>query len=130
MEPADVEKFRAMLAARRDELVREGDARIEPNRKDPGAIPDEDEQPLNEMNQVIASRRNKQRALELTRIRAALARLDEDPDEFGECQDCGEPIPLRRLEILPWAIYCVACQERNSEDSRGHRRRHALDFVD
>ncbi|OLN31322.1 hypothetical protein DVDV_0110 [Desulfovibrio sp. DV] len=27
------------------------------------------------------------------------------------CRDCGEPIPAARLDILPTACRCVACQE-------------------
>ena len=31
---------------------------------------------------------------------------------YGDCADCGEPIALKRLEILPWATHCVRCQAR------------------
>lgn len=31
---------------------------------------------------------------------------------YGFCQDCGEPIPVKRLKAIPWARYCIACQER------------------
>lgn len=30
---------------------------------------------------------------------------------FGICLECEEPISARRLEALPWARYCVTCQE-------------------
>jgi DnaK suppressor protein len=36
---------------------------------------------------------------------AALERLDYD--EFGICDDCGETIPRKRLEAIPWAAYCL-----------------------
>lgn len=36
---------------------------------------------------------------------------------YGNCQTCGEPIALERLEILPHARYCVACQQ--SAERRG-----------
>ena len=29
---------------------------------------------------------------------------------FGECAECGD-IELKRLEAIPWARYCVRCQE-------------------
>ena len=32
--------------------------------------------------------------------------------DFGLCVGCDEPIPEKRLQALPWARYCVACQER------------------
>ena len=40
---------------------------------------------------------------------AALARLDEG--WFGICLRCGNPIAEARLEALPWAAYCIACQQ-------------------
>ena len=31
---------------------------------------------------------------------------------YGRCQICGQPIPVRRLEAIPWAIRDVECEER------------------
>ena len=31
--------------------------------------------------------------------------------EFGQCADCGGDIEPKRLEVLPWAGYCVKCQQ-------------------
>lgn len=31
---------------------------------------------------------------------------------YGTCMECGEPIPIRRLQSIPWASYCVRCQEQ------------------
>jgi DnaK suppressor protein len=122
--------LRARLVARRDELIAQGDERLEPNRRDPSEMADEDEQPLNEMNQVIASRRNKQRALELGRVIAAIRKIDADPDEFGECLECGEEIPIRRLELMPWATHCVKCKGARDDTGRGYRRSHIGDYID
>jgi DnaK suppressor protein len=129
MEPDELENLRGRLIERRDELVSEGDVEIEPVKRDASDKVDEDEAPLTEMNQVIASRRNKNRALEIQRINAALQRMDAEPDDFGYCDDCGEPIPPKRLEIVPWARFCVACQEARS-GGRGRRRRHLTDYHD
>lgn len=40
---------------------------------------------------------------ELAEIDAALERLIESPEQFGLDQDTGKPIPLARLEVIPWA---------------------------
>src|SRR5215468_1580497 len=71
---------------------------------------DEDAAPLEEMNQVIASSRNKNDAVMLVKVRKAIARLDKDPDDFGNCTDCGDEILLKRLEAMPWVELCVECQ--------------------
>jgi DnaK suppressor protein len=39
----------------------------------------------------------------------ALERLREG--SFGECAECGGEIEAKRLEAIPWARYCVKCQE-------------------
>lgn len=57
-----------------------------------------------EMDTVQAERASR----ELEEINEALRRLYEDPDRFGICENTGDPIPLARLEIIPWARTCVA----------------------
>ena len=124
------QELREHLRERRRELMDEGDLRVDPNRDDPSTQPDEDEQPLNEMQQTIISRRNKVRTQELQGIEVALRRLDEEPDEYGRCYDCDEWIPLGRLKLMPWAQRCVQCQSEHSGSPTGHRRRHVTDFVE
>lgn len=49
----------------------------------------------------------------LREVRAALARIREGT--YGVCERCGDPVKPRRLEAIPWARYCVRCQERIEE---------------
>ena len=44
----------------------------------------------------------------LADVEHALARLDAGT--YGVCEECGRPIPLARLKILPWARYDVEHQ--------------------
>jgi RNA polymerase-binding transcription factor DksA len=30
---------------------------------------------------------------------------------YGNCERCGRPIPVERLELFPAAIHCVACKQ-------------------
>ena len=41
------------------------------------------------------------------RINAAFARMDNG--EFGFCCECGEDIPIKRLELDPTVPNCVSC---------------------
>jgi DnaK suppressor protein len=108
------ERLEELLHARRDELIAAGPQRIEPNRKDTATVgvADEDEQALSEMLQTLASTRNRESAARLKEIDHALAKLRARPDELGECEDCGDPIPDKRLEVMPWARYCAECQSK------------------
>jgi DnaK suppressor protein len=45
----------------------------------------------------------------LVLVQAALRRDEEGA--FGRCVECGEPVHKKRLEAVPWARHCVACQE-------------------
>jgi RNA polymerase-binding protein DksA len=47
---------------------------------------------------------------ELQQIEEALARIDAR--SYGVCEDCGGTIPQVRLEALPTARFCIACQSR------------------
>ena len=44
----------------------------------------------------------------LALVDAALERLDAG--SYGACLRCGNPIAPERLEALPWAAHCIACQ--------------------
>jgi len=45
----------------------------------------------------------------LLQIENALRRMDEGT--YGRCSNCGQTINLLRLEAVPWARYCIDCQE-------------------
>jgi len=55
---------------------------------------------------MSAQRETLQRVLK--EIDAAFARVEDGG--YGTCQGCAKPIPAERLEILPYARYCVPCQ--------------------
>jgi DnaK suppressor protein len=42
-------------------------------------------------------------------LRSAMERLDDG--SYGICLQCEEPISPRRLEAVPWAEFCISCQE-------------------
>lgn len=48
----------------------------------------------------------------LTQVEAAFARVQDG--SYGLCRDCSRPIPVERLEILPYTKFCVPCQRDNA----------------
>jgi DnaK suppressor protein len=58
-------------------------------------------------NVMLAVSENESRQLAM--IDEALRRIESD--EYGECQNCGNAILPKRLEALPWARFCLNCQE-------------------
>jgi RNA polymerase-binding transcription factor len=45
-------------------------------------------------------------------IDTALGRLEEGT--YGVCEECGEEIPVERLNALPFTLYCVDCQSKRN----------------
>ena len=106
MKRADVSEFRTLLMAKREEIV--GQSR---RREDIWIVPSNEQI---ETVQLAGQREFAARTLERVtknrmQIDAALKRIDDG--EFGICLDCEEAIALKRLAALPWAGYCLHCQE-------------------
>jgi DnaK suppressor protein len=63
-----------------------------------------------------------QQRVVLRMVDGALGRISDG--SFGVCASCGDVIPARRLEAVPWTQYCLRCQEV-LERERGHGSEHA-----
>jgi DnaK suppressor protein len=70
-----------------------------------------------EMERLMTIRIEAQTRLEM--VREALGRLEEGT--YGICGRCGREIAPARLEALPFARYCIECQEivDNEQDVTG-----------
>ena len=55
--------------------------------------------------------------LDYEKLRMVEEAIDRfDSGEYGICLACEETIAPRRLQVVPWARYCVHCQDRASMD--------------
>jgi DnaK suppressor protein len=50
------------------------------------------------------------------KIREALKKMEDGT--FGLCEDCGEPIPEKRLRARPVATRCIECKEKQEDRER------------
>jgi DnaK suppressor protein len=66
-------------------------------------------------DQSVALQLNQLEFSQLKLIDAALERIRIE--EYGTCHDCGEPIPPRRLDAIPWAVRCVKCEEQFASEA-------------
>jgi DnaK suppressor protein len=103
---AEVKEIKSMLESKREEVLRRlhrlEDITVE-------RAPD----PVDEMEMTV-ERESAITLLErdselLRQIDGALRRIEDD--DFGRCELCGKDIGFRRLRVVPWAVYCVACQD-------------------
>src|SRR5215203_1587262 len=58
-------------------------------------------------NVMLAVSENETR--QLSEIDEALLRISDE--EYGNCLNCEKPINLKRLQAIPWARFCLDCQE-------------------
>lgn len=74
----------------------------------------EDDQAQITHEEFISLHRSSLDYLQLRLVDEALSRLRAG--HFGACQACGEPIAVKRLRALPWARYCITCQDSVAEE--------------
>ena len=114
MTKTELNKYREILETKQAEL-----AQVLRNRdgitieKSPDAL----DEVQNAAERELAIRNLDRESNLLRNVRAALHRIDEGM--YGICLHCEEDISPKRLNAVPWAPYCIACQEiadRNQEE--------------
>src|SRR5215831_1496586 len=111
MDKKRLDYYKKKLLARREELIKTI-ARIQ----EEGRMADED--PTVDLADKAANFYTKEFLFGMTNadwlllnlIDGALKRIQED--EYGVCANCQEEIQQKRLEAVPWAKHCIACQEK------------------
>ncbi len=111
----DLRKFRARLEEERTRLqtvLKVHEAEIEEARLAETSA-DRDADPENADAGAMRFELQKELAVDmnardlLMKVEDALARIDAQT--YGICEDCGQPIPKARLDVLPHASLCVTC---------------------
>lgn len=65
-----------------------------------------------EMDSQLSNRAS----IKLSMIRDALEKIESN--EYGNCEDCGEEIPEKRLEINPCFKVCITCAEEREFEAK------------
>jgi DnaK suppressor protein len=106
-----VEHKRRLWAELRDEVFRQAGEEVHTQYEE--FVPDLGEQSLldviSDAGLAVADIRKE----ELTHLDEAEKRLESGT--YGICENCGEPIGLDRLRLVPFTAYCVACQQAHEE---------------
>ncbi|KAA9008328.1 TraR/DksA family transcriptional regulator [Histidinibacterium aquaticum] len=103
------ERYRPRLEAEREEIAESsaasGESRrpVELDQQSVGRLSRQDAL----QNQAMAQAQEARRSGRLRAIAAAVERIEEG--EFGFCEDCGDFIGWRRLDLDPCAVRCTDC---------------------
>jgi DnaK suppressor protein len=118
MKKADLKRFKGILEAKRAALVSNAQSMTaESMMLDPNDLPDEMDLAASEGLQSFQFRLRGREKTFLEKIDRALQKIETS--EFGVCEECGEPISVKRLEARPETTLCIRCkedQERQEKD--------------
>lgn len=101
------EKYRQMLLDKRNQVLSGLGVKFDTIAK-MGRVAEEDQAQLSH-DEFVSLRLNSLDYGQLRMVEEALDRMESG--DFGICMACEQPIPAKRLQALPWARYCVPCQE-------------------
>ena len=112
-----MEKFKKILLQQKDDLL--GNARKTLSgdiHLDPDDFPDEIDTSSSEMNLAFQGRlRERERGL-ISKINQALDKIEDGI--YGECEECGEQISLKRIQARPVAELCIDCKAEQEQLER------------
>ncbi len=119
MNPLQVEYFRQKLLRWRTELLSDTTDTLQHLKEESLLKPDLTDRASLETERAIELRTRARERRLISKIDAALGRLDEGT--YGYCEETEEPIGIRRLEARPIATLSIEAQERHERMERTHR---------
>jgi len=119
MNPVMLEYFRRKLFAWKEELLKESDDTLAAINDGGMQEPDITDRATAETERALEFRtRDRYRKL-INKIDEAIKRTEEN--EYGYCEETGEPIGVKRLEARPVATLSIEAQERHERHERTQR---------
>ncbi|MEC8067700.1 MAG: RNA polymerase-binding protein DksA [Pseudomonadota bacterium] len=118
MNPQMVAYFKDMLLDWRHQLEQESTATVKDLQENSSIQSDLNDQASLEYEQTVELRtRDRERKL-ITKIDEALERIEDD--EFGFCEETGDPIGVKRLLARPIATLCIEAKRRQEKQETGY----------
>jgi DnaK suppressor protein len=106
---AQIQKFRDVLMVKRDELLatvqRKKEQEIQVGEIETG---DEADIATRSVEREMLFELTDSEKQTLDMIEGSLRKIEKGV--FGRCEHCRKPISKMRLEVMPWARYCIYCQ--------------------
>lgn len=106
----ELKRFEKILVEKKEEILRNAKRTLtEDMTLDQNDLPDEMDLASSEYIQSFTFRLRGREKTFLNKIDRALAKIGEGT--FGVCEDCEEPISVKRLEARPETSLCIRCKE-------------------
>lgn len=108
MTKKQLEEFKKLLQGRLDELVGEARSTVSDLIEGEDNFPDPTDRATAESDRNFLLRiRDRERKL-IVKITEAIERIEEG--NFGECENCGDDIGIKRLRARPVTTLCIDCK--------------------
>ena len=117
MNKRDLKRFKEILLERRQAITQLTESINEQSVSvDPDDLADEVDLASSETDQALKLKlRDRERFL-LKKIDKALQKIENET--YGECESCGDPIGIKRLEARPVTDLCIRCKEEQEARER------------
>ena len=122
MRKTDLVRFKKIFTEQKNQMLNNGltiseNLMVRPEDKD------EVDQANADIEQSMRMQLKNRENFTLKKITEALRRIEDG--SYGQCENCEEPIELRRLQARPTTSLCIACKEEeekaNAASVLGHR---------
>jgi len=109
MSPKEIKKFKEELLRLKEELLSLVRATTENEKEYPSSeVGDSIDQAADSSARELLFELNDSERHRLEDINKALQKIEQG--NFGFCEKCGEKIDKKRLEVVPYARFCINCK--------------------
>jgi RNA polymerase-binding transcription factor len=117
MTKALLKKFKQLLEQKREDIIRRAQQTLsEDMTLDSNELPDEMDLASTEYLQSFTFRLRGREKSFLKKIQRALDKIEDG--SFGLCEECEQPIQIKRLEARPETSLCIKCKEEQEREER------------
>jgi DnaK suppressor protein len=115
----ELKRFRDILEEKKEEILRNAKRTLnEDMTLDVDDLPDEMDLASSEYLQSFQFRLRGREKTFLKKIDHAIAKIENGT--FGVCEDCEEPISMKRLEARPETTLCIRCKEDQERTEKAY----------
>jgi DnaK suppressor protein len=109
MKQKELEKFKKILLDQKAGLLNKSNKFMEESQQGKEYLGDEIDLATSEINLNLDIRLHERERVLIHKIEIALSKIAGG--RYGYCEDCEEPLDIKRLEARPVATLCIACKE-------------------
>jgi len=121
----DLKQIKALLQSKINELLAEAGKTVIDMAGQEEKLPDLNDRASQESELNLEIRMRERERKLIVKMRDAIERIDSGA--YGICEECGEPIGVKRLVARPVTTFCIECKTR--EEKRQKMQGRTADLV-